>query len=238
MKKIIYTSLFVGSVLALLSWTATCGFPIYSKQGAKLEYSLTSMGELSSSKVLVKEVLTTNGETKSTLEMSNFDAKGKSIGSSLSTITCKDGVMKFDMKSMMEKVFETLKSQNMEANVTSITPIEYKLTMVVGEVLKDATIVLETAMNGQKIMKMTNTITNRKVVSKENITVKAGNFLVYKITEELVIDTQLLMMGNKINQNKMSQITYVSPEVGNVKTVMYDQKGKEMTTQELVSYTK
>lgn len=98
------------------------------------------------------------------------------------------------------------------------TDLEFPSALVPGTNLPDGTFTMEAFMNGIKMITLNVTITNRKVLSKESITVPAGTFECYKIS----YDSELKAGFAK---KSYTYVTWFAPEVGAVKSEYYSVKG-------------
>ena len=114
----------------------------------------------------------------------------------------------------------------MEMKFTS-KDIVFPAKLSVGQTLPDASLHGE-GSNGP-MMTTDMTITNRKVMSKETITVPAGTFDTYKVTSDMNVATRAIV---KINFD-FNTVSYRSDKVlWDVKTETY-RKGKLMAITEL-----
>jgi len=141
---------------------------------------------------------------------------------------CEDGNFYMDMQSLIDpKSMEGFK--DMEVSVDA-NDMMYPSVLIAGQTLPDANITVSAATGGVNIMTMVVTITNRKVVGSESVTVPAGTFDCYKITYD--VETKLMF---KI----ASTVTeYINMGVGNVKTETFDKKGKLAASTVLIEVSK
>lgn len=117
------------------------------------------------------------------LNSETFSSKGKSMGKSISTVKCNNGMFMIDMKLMMppqQPQQGPMKDANATATATS-SFLEYPATMNTGDKLKDGSFNI-TADNGGPKSSMNFDIYDRKVAGKESVTVPAGTYDCYKIT--------------------------------------------------------
>ncbi|MDR2231682.1 MAG: hypothetical protein LBE56_01010 [Tannerella sp.] len=134
----------------------------------------------------------------------------------------RDGVMIIDMKSMFA---EQAGDPEATMEITGV-PMELPADMKPGQALKDAEMTMTMDM---VIMKMTTTITmtGGKCLAIEEVTVSAGTFTCYKITQTL---TTTVMKRNMLGR----YVSWYAPGIGAVKTETYDEKDRLQGTTELV----
>lgn len=121
---------------------------------------------------------------------------------------------------------------------------EYPIEMEVGKEFPDMQGTMSSVKAGKK-MTMTYHLTNRKAVAKEKVTVPAGSWDCYKITHDLKVDLDIPGMDAKMvemmkqvqGQNQVTAITWFSPEIGMVKSEVY-QNGQLDTRNELFEIKK
>jgi hypothetical protein len=124
----------------------------------------------------------TNGVTATILSES-FDKKDKKQGEVTLQITCDAGVVKFDMRNMaMQNMPPEMSKQNNVNMEISGDQIDMPSSLEVGSTLKNITYTMKMTMGSMTMMNKETTIRERKVESKENITVPAGTFECYKIS--------------------------------------------------------
>jgi hypothetical protein len=185
--------------------------------------------------------VTTKGDQEIyTLSVETFDEKGKSVVSGLEAeMICEDGALKVDIGKTMQSYAASVEGVKvrMEGDKLYIPA-----NMEVGQTLPDSQISLiyeydkdspYAAMMGEEARTDTR-IHDRKVVSKETVTTKAGTFECLKITEKSTTETK--GMGQLI---VFSTVDYISTNgYGSVKKETYDQDGKLTGTSELTAYKK
>ncbi|MBR7027120.1 MAG: hypothetical protein IKI13_06025, partial [Bacteroidales bacterium] len=74
-----------------------------------------------------------------------------------------------------------------------------------------------------------------KVTARETLTVPAGSFDTFVIDETSTVKVSVLIISQS---EKMTQKSWVVPGMGEVKNVVYDKKGKLVSTTEMISYKK
>ena len=118
---------------------------------------------------------------------------------------------------------------NMEVSIEG-TELALPSTLTVGQERPDASTTIKAGSNGVTIINMTVNVTNRKVLSREELTTPAGTFNCYKITQ----DTDVKMMIAKT----MTSIDYYAEGVGMVRSETYDKKGNLEGYTELTKFEK
>jgi hypothetical protein len=216
----------LGCVVMLLATSSSnyladdnCTAYVPSKEGTVLSYkNYNSKDKLESrDEITVISVKDIGGETQFTLGMKTWDKKDENIHEGEFTYTCKDGVFKISMESMMDKsMMEAYNDMEIE-----IKQKEIKLpsSLTAGMSLPDASMVMDVSTNGMKIMSMKFDIVNRKVEKIESITTEAGTFECAKVTS-----TQKMKTGF-INKTYYS-IDWIAEDVGSVRSESYDDKMK------------
>lgn len=153
---------------------------------------------------------------KARVKSSGADAKGKETTNMEFDVRCEKGTFFMDMKQFIDqKSMEAYQSMEMKF---SGTDLEFPSVLVPGSNLPDGTFTMEAFMNGIKMITMNIAFTNRKVVSKESVTVPAGTFECYKITYDSELKAGFAKKSYKY-------VTWYAPEVGAVKSEFYNAKG-------------
>jgi hypothetical protein len=146
------------------------------------------------------------------------------------TIHQKNGVISFDMSSYVNKgAFQQNGQIPTELSITG-NSMQVPLNPQAGMTLPDANVLMAMKV-GFVNMKMSADVTNRKVESVEDVTVKAGTFNCYKLTS----DVKSVALGMTVQSKS---VEYYAKGVGTVKTESYDKNGKLMATTELIELTK
>ena len=136
------------------------------------------------------------------------------------TLTIKDNKIVFDMKSLFA-------GADAKAEITG-DPIELPNNLSAGQTLKDAKITMTTRV---ALVKMTTemAITDYKCLAVETVTVPAGSYKAYKVTQ--TVSTTAMKQTTKA-----TTITWYAEGVGSVKTESYDGSGNLLSTSELVEF--
>ncbi|HPT12922.1 MAG TPA: hypothetical protein PLP69_09835, partial [Bacteroidales bacterium] len=142
----------------------------------------------------------------------------------------RDGVIKFDMSSYVNKgAFQQNGQIPTELTITG-NSMEVPVNPQAGMTLPDANVLMAMKM-GFVNMKMSADVTNRKIESVEDVTVKAGTFSCYKFTS----DVKSVALGMTVQSKS---VEYYAKGIGTIKTESYDKNGKLLATTELIELTK
>ena len=142
------------------------------------------------------------------------------------TIHIKDGIMYFDLNSMMPAQKDQPQMGELKMEITG-APTEIPTNLQVGQTLKDANMVMSMNMGFIK-MKTEVNLTNGKCLAIEDVTVPAGTYKSHKVTQT----AQATVM--KI-QSTTTTITWYAPGIGTVKSETYDKDNKLQSSMELVA---
>lgn len=153
-----------------------------------------------------------------------LDEKGKPVNGDKPLIlnystVIKDGFMYVDMKGAFGAI------EGLDDMEISGTAQKLPNTMSVGQKIDDAQMKVKIAF-----MTCTAVMTEGKVVAEENVTVAAGTFACYKVSQKV----KTTAMGIKADG---ITYTWYAKGVGVVKTESYDAKGKFVSAQELIAIT-
>ena len=191
-------------------------FDNYDKKG-KLQSS-------SSSEVL--SVTQVRDSLKATIKSQTFNEKGKEVSAGTVETVCAKGLVFIDLRSMLSGDL-TRAFKDGEITVSG-TPLEMPATLSPGQTLPGGDLTMSLKSGGIQIMKMTFVISNRKVETKESITVKAGTFDAYKISYDMEV--------NAIFSRTIHVVQWMAPGVGMVKSENYDKAGKSEGWMELSKF--
>jgi hypothetical protein len=172
----------------------------------------------------VKNITSLPNGYESSMESVMKDEKGKEVFSGDLKIKCENDILALSMKNMIPgDQLAGLKDMEMKINETFI---DYPASLNETAMLKDGNFSAEIYSGNMKIMTMKFEILNRKVVGKENVSTKAGNFDCVKITYTSKI---------KMVFNISYEVTeWFSPSLGVIKTETSN-KGKIIGTSILTS---
>jgi hypothetical protein len=223
--------LFVIALAFVLSGVISaqdCGYYSMSK-GMVLAYqNLDAKGKVTgTNRTTCLDVSTLGSTTLYKIKGEYADAKNN-LTSREFEMRCEDGNFYVDMQSLIDpKSMEGFKDMEISVDANDMM---YPSVLIAGQVLPDANITISAATGGVNLMNMIISISNRKVVGTESVTVPAGTFECYKITYDL--ETKLMF---KI----ASTVTeYINMGVGNVKTDTFDKKGKLAASTVLIEVSK
>ena len=225
MKKLFLFTMI--TVIAMALNAQEIFFP--TKEGTVLVYKTFDKKDKETNKVQYTiRHLNINGDNMDiTYLIESIDPKEKLLFKEEITIHKKGDKLYFDMSNFINKAaFQRDGEIPAEIQITG-NNMEIPSNPQPGDVLPDANIEMALKM-GFINMKMSALVTNRKVETIEDITVKAGTFKGYKFTSEVNSSA----MGIKIKSNN---IDWYAKGVGVVKSENYDKNGKLQSHTELIS---
>lgn len=157
------------------------------------------------------------GEKKWDAKMNMKDADEESINEVEFTMSCTDGV--FKMSSFTSVNLSSMQDMGQMDMEVDAGDIEYPSDMTVGTKLADAQMNMKFSMNGMQVMSTDVLIKDREVLAYEDITVPAGTYKAYKITQTTEVKSAFV-------KTESVTIDYYVPGFGAVKSEHYDKKGK------------
>ena len=161
-----------------------------------------------------------------TMKSSVNDEKGNLIAETEYDVTCDGTKISIDYNSMVSPMMME-QFQNMEYDISGID-LEIPNNLSVGQELPDAEMNMRISMSGIN-MNMDLTITNRKVIGKEDVTTPAGTFSCFVITYD---------MSTKMGMTQTSNSKqWIAEGVGMVKQEDY-QRGKVSSSSVLTKFSK
>lgn len=178
----------------------------------------------------ISKVTTDGSAINATYNMKYTDQKGKDLFATEFNISCDNGMVRIDYKSLFpSQMMQQYSEMGLEMDITG-TDIELPNNLSVGQELPDANVSIAMSMSG---IKMNTTVdqTNRKVEKKESITVAAGIFECYLVTETTTSKT----MGATI---EMDSKLWLAEGVGMVKQETYKKNGSLQGSMELTKLDK
>jgi len=198
-----------------------------TKSGMVLLYAQKSVNGKSTSysKLTIKDVEGSGGNMTISYLAETLDKDRKSSNPPVEVpckVIIKDGVMILDMNQMFAG---QLKDSQLKMEVTG-APMELPGNMQPGQPLKDAEMTMTIDMGFTK-MKTTMAMTDGKCLAIEDVTVQAGTFKCYKITQTV---TTTVMGRDLVSQT----LTWYAQGIGTVKSESYDDKKQLQSSQELV----
>ncbi len=159
-----------------------------------------------------------NGFT-ATIASIAYNDKGKELTKGELKMRCDNGIISIDMRKFIpEEQLKALSSYDLKITGDNI---ETPSNLSVGQTLRDGTITV-TVEGAPMPMKMTVSVTNRKVEGKETITTPAGTFECYKISSKTSTEMQ---MGMNMTFD-FSGTEWITARTGMVKSESFDKNGK------------
>lgn len=219
MNKLLYSIIFIFASITIAK--AQCNEYYTLQVGSAWEYETYNAKDKLAGKNQQKvTALSKNpGGYVATVNSVMFDEKGKEVMKGDLGFKCDNGTMYIDMRNFIsEDQLKAFSSYEMKVEATNL---EIPPTLSAGESLGDGSVTI-TASGAPLPMKMTVTITDRKVEAKESVTTPAGSFECFKITSKMIIESQ---MGVKVT-SQLSTIEWIAPKVGTVKSESYNKNGK------------
>jgi hypothetical protein len=228
MKNLLSTAALLLAVHGIWAQTNCSELYDYFKKGLKLEYtSYDAKGKVES--VNNQEVLdvTTNADTVIALIQANItDKKGEQAFSGTFPIKCFEGVLYFDMQSMIPPQQGTGAEGSEMALEIKSTDMIFPADMQVGMSLPDCDMEMKMSMGSIAIMNTRYHIKNRKVEGRETITTTAGAFDCLKIS----YDIEYNLLGKRTDH---VEYWYAKSKGLMIRTISTDSKGKERSRTEL-----
>jgi hypothetical protein len=207
-----------------------CNFYPMSK-GMVLGYqNLDSKGKLTSkTKTTCFDMSTDHsGATIYKVTTVNTNAKDVDLSTRNYEMKCKDGKFSMDLASFASP--DAMQEfQNMTINFDANNQV-YPEVLSAGQALPDINATISTAAEGGTANTLAVTITNRKVVDIEKITVPAGEFDCYKISYSMELKSG--------SEKSFIVNEFISVGVGRIKIDSYDKKGKLVSSSVLVELKK
>ncbi|MFW5757316.1 MAG: hypothetical protein ACOCYO_01420 [Bacteroidota bacterium] len=199
-----------------------CSFYIPLEEGKGFQYENYNKKDKFQSKNDIEIVAVgkvTNG-TEAIMAAKSYDKKDKLLFEGEYGIICTGNELLIDMQSLINPAMMEGFS-DMEVSISSMD-IVIPENPKVGDKLPDAEMEITVSTGGMTISEMVISMKNRVVEARETITTPAGTFDCIKLTYENHMDTKA--MG--ISRNVVTKVSeYYAPEVGNVKSEFFDQKG-------------
>ncbi len=226
-KKTIYT-LIVLFGITTTAISQNCSKFYQLKEGTKAEITTYNKKGKTSAVVdytVLKNTSTANGEVAN-MQSSIKDEKGKLIAETNYDITCDGTKITIDYNSMISPMMlEQFK--NMEYDISGID-LEIPNNLTVGQELPDAQMNMKISMSGIN-MNMDLSLTNRKVIAKEDVTTPAGTFNCFVISYDMNTKMGIAQTSNSKQ--------WIAEGVGMVKQEDY-QRGKVSSSSLLTKFSK
>ena len=232
MKKIT-TSLIVSLCVITVSFAQNNCSKFYPmEEGSSFQYTnYDKKGKTEGTVDYTISKVTADGSAiNATYEMKYTDKKGENFFESKYDISCENGTVRIDYNSLFPtQMMQQYSEMNIDMDITG-TDIELPNDLSVGQQLADANVSIAMNMGG---ITMNTTIdqTNRKVEKKESVTVAAGTFECYLVTETSSSKTMGVNM-------EMETKLWLAEGVGMVKQESYKKNGSLQGSMELTKLVK
>jgi hypothetical protein len=198
-----------------------------AKKGMALTYrNMDAKGKTTGYSVMtIKDVKGSGANMSITYGMQALDSNRKPLkdlpGEQTLTVEVKNNVVIFDINQLIPA---GLTQQGAKMEITGV-PMELPGNLQVGQKIKDSNV---TASIDMGFMKMDTVIkmTDGQCLAIEDVTVPAGTFKCYKITQTVTTTT---LMGAIVTRN----VSWYAPGIGTVKTEDYDKADKLSSSQVL-----
>jgi hypothetical protein len=218
-----------------------CGKMIFFQPGAEIEATSYDEEGKEISKQYTKILSVTNegGFTVANVEGKDTDVDGEKQTTTVNyNYKCDGNKIYFDVASMF-RTAEKEKDASFESSL-----IEYPINVKEGEVLPDATGIMNSMRDGKKTA-LKFIYKNRKVEGMEKITTPAGTWNCYKLSNSVESEMDIPGMDEKAKEMmkkmqegmKMTTTTWFAPDFGIVKMEMY-MNGKLQSRNEVTSVKK
>jgi hypothetical protein len=191
MKKTAGLILWIGTLLPVSLQAQEC-MGVSLKEGSGYEMITYDNKDKENGRMIyrVKDVSKDGATTVVKMDMEAFDKKGKPTMTSTYTLRCNGNEMRVDAAAMLgEEQRRSFESFDMKFTSTDIV---YPSNLSVGQTLPDGALHGEGAAGPMNVI-TDMTMTNRKVVGQETLTVPAGTFDTYKITSDMSVKTKTVM---------------------------------------------
>ena len=227
-KTFIFSLLLIATVFPQASAQTGCSKFYPLKEGTKAEItSYDKKGKIAAvvDYIVLNKSKTSEGEV-ATMKSSIKDDKGKLIAETEYDVTCDGTKISIDYNSMVSPMMME-QFQNMEYDISGVD-LEIPNNLSVGQELPDAAMNMKISMGGIN-MNMDLTITNRKVIGKEDVTTPAGTFSCFVITYDMTTKMGMTQTSNSKQ--------WIAEGVGMVKQEDY-QRGKVSSSSVLTKFSK
>jgi hypothetical protein len=167
----------------------------------------------------VTSVNSSPAKTEATLHSKVFDEKGELATESDYIVTCQNGGILIDIRSMMDpEMFAAY--QNMDVKMHG-DHLNYPLMLTTGQKLDDGTFTIDVLdkQSGQALTSIVMNITERTVGDKESIHVPAGAYSAFKINQDMEMQTRAV--GINMPATRLQTVEYFVPGVGMVRSEAY-----------------
>lgn len=167
----------------------------------------------------VTSINSSPAKTEATIHSKIFDEKGKLTTEGNYTVTCQEGSILIDMRSLLNP--DMLAAyRNMEMKMKG-DQMDYPSGLTAGQKLKDGSLTIDVLdkESGQQLSSMVMNITGRTVGEQESINVPAGAYNAFKINQDMEMRTKA--MGMNMPATRIQTVEYFVPGVGMVRSESY-----------------
>jgi hypothetical protein len=224
MKKTIIT--FIALLLtSSIIYAQNCDAYIPTEKGKVLMYKTTNKkGKVQSyhSQELIAKT-NKNGGVEFQIHHINFDEKKTKVNEDTMIFICKNNVFYIDMSSYLNE--EQLKSFDESQIEITFDNIGYPTNLKPGVEMEDGYV--EAKINAGMPLTFRTDIQDRRVEANEKITTEAGTFETLKVSEKVFSKVSFATI-------KMSSVSWISKNIGTVRSEVYDKKGGLMSVSELI----
>lgn len=217
-----------------------CSDFIWFKSNAMMEFDYMDDKGKSVMKTKMRVTNISNEGIATVADVLTSDDKGNEFNMQFK---CAGDKLYMDFAAMMKQAMEQQNVEN-SAEVEEASKnlemgfsdgfMSFPKNMYPGQKLDDITFTMKTGTSGVN-MEITSALLERSVVSRETITTPAGTFDCLKITGKR--SSRMKVMGMNRNMgNPELEITWFAPGLGFIKQEYYSEKGKLISSSQLIAY--
>lgn len=227
MKVITKMSLaLVLMIIGTTTYSQNCSFyfPLIEDNGVVYQ-NFDGEGNIQGSQEMrVSKVTTHPDRIEATLISKQLDANNRLIHQGDFGVKCVGNEIIIDIKSILDpEMIEGFEGMEVRMETKDIV-VPGDIT--VGQQLADAQATMKVIAGGMTVTELTFTLKNRKVLSKEKVSVPAGSFDTFKLGYDFIIETKAMGMDSKMI---FKNVEYYSADNGMVKSETYDQQDKKIS---------
>jgi hypothetical protein len=200
-----------------------CNFYIPLEVEAGMEYQNYDRRDRlqGTQRVTVLAVNESGGEVTATLHAKSLDDRDRLLHEGEYDVVCKGDELLLDIQSLVDQnMVEGFGEMDLRIEGSELV---IPSNLSVGQTLPDAEMTMVVENNGMSFATVTLNITNRKVEGREEITVPAGTFEVYKVSYETHTETRAMGVPIRVNTRT---VEYYSPEVGMVRSEHFNRRDR------------
>ncbi|QIP16118.1 hypothetical protein G8759_27525 [Spirosoma aureum] len=195
------------------------------KAGMNFEMSTFSGKDKPTGKIIyqVKDVHKEGSSTIMDIVAQFQDEKGNQRPSYPIHYTCTGDELVADLSGMAQGMQSSMKDMEMKLKTNKLV---YPGKLSVGQKLSDGQMDADMLSNGNTMMTMSMTMSNRQVEGQQSVTTPAGTFDTYKVTSDMNFENR--MMGIPI-RGTMRVVSYrANNQLLDIKSETYNKNGKLM----------